>query len=71
MTNGGKGDVVRLAHVLARDVSASDYDFWRALKTVENELYQLDRKGLPIPIRLLHARRILRAAQRMRQTPLR
>ena len=66
MTNGAKGDVTRLAGVVAMDESWSDYDLWRALKTINNELYRLERLRLPVPINVIYARQILRAA-RMRR----
>lgn len=57
----------RLACALANADRSSDYDLWRALKQLDAELYALDRQGLPVPIALLRARRILVAA-RNRQT---
>ncbi len=59
-------DVDRVARSLAVDVSVSDYQLWRALKTVEDDLYRLGRSLLPVPIDLLYTRRILLAAQSRR-----
>ena len=52
-----------LSSLLARDERLSDYDFWRALRGIESELYRLRRLGKPIPIDLAYARRIIRAAR--------
>ena len=51
---------------LARDPSVSDYEVWRALKTLDNELYQIETHRRPIPIDLVFARAILRRAQEAR-----
>jgi hypothetical protein len=51
-----------LSEILARDASISDYDFWRALRRIESELYRCRRLGKPIPIELVYARRILNSA---------
>jgi hypothetical protein len=51
-----------LSDILARDPTISDYDFWRALRRIENELYRCRRLGKPIPIDLVYARRILNSA---------
>ena len=52
-----------LSNILARDETISDYDFWRALRKIENELYRCRRLGKPIPIELVYARRILHSAR--------
>lgn len=61
-----KVDVDTMADDLARDGSISDYDFWRALKTVEEELYQTERQHRPIPIDLVFTRAILLKARTKR-----
>lgn len=58
-----KIDAKALAERLARDWRISDYDFWRAQKSVENALYRAERLRQPIPIDLLYARDILRKAR--------
>lgn len=51
-----------LSSILARDASISDYDFWRALRKIEDELYNCGRLGKPVPIELVYARRIINSA---------
>ena len=60
--------VESLAGLLAGDSSLTDYDFWRALREIEHELYRAGREGRPVPIGLLYARRALQAARRERTT---
>ncbi len=55
-------EISSLARHLAADPGITDYDLWRAVRLVEDELYDKDREGAPIPIRLLHARATLRRA---------
>lgn len=62
-----KIDVAQLSSRLASDHSISDYDFWRALKTINNELYRIERLRLPIPMQMIHAREIIKTARRKRQ----
>lgn len=57
-----------LSIVLACDERLSDYDFWRALRSVEDELYRCQRLGKPVPIDLVYARRILNAARGLRSS---
>lgn len=63
MNRSQDNDVSRLSSVLAGDESISDYEFWRALKTLNNELYRIERLRLPIPINVIYARQIIRAAR--------
>jgi hypothetical protein len=51
---------------LAADEELTDYDFWRAIKMIENELYRIERERLPIPMQILHARHILKTARAQR-----
>jgi hypothetical protein len=61
-----KIDVAQISSRLASDRSLSDYDFWRALKTVNNELYRIERDRQPIPMRMIYARQILVTARKKR-----
>jgi hypothetical protein len=62
-----KIDVAQLSSRLASDHSISDYDFWRALKTINNELYRIERQRLPITMQMIYAREIIKTARRKRQ----
>ncbi|WP_295813611.1 hypothetical protein [uncultured Nitratireductor sp.] len=55
-----------LSNSLAHSHEISDYDFWRALKSIEDELYWLQRKHRPIPIDLIYVRAIVRSARQKR-----
>lgn len=57
-----KTDIDRLSEELALDSTVTDYDFWRALRTVNDQIFALDRARSPIPIKFLHLRAILRRA---------
>jgi hypothetical protein len=59
-------DIDMLSDQLARDPSFSDYDFWKALQQIDNDLFALQRGGRPLPFKLLQQRRILRDARRKR-----
>lgn len=62
-----KIDAKRLAERLAFDPRISDYDFWRAAKTVDDAIYRSERQRRPIPIDLVYARAIIRTARRKRE----
>lgn len=62
-----KVDVKRISERLARDPGLSDYDFWRALKSLDDELYRIEIRRRPIPIDLVFARAILRRARENRE----
>ncbi|WP_244468014.1 hypothetical protein [Nitratireductor soli] len=55
-----------LSDSLARSAEISDYDFWRALKSLDDELYGLERAHRPIPIDLIFIRAIVRRARQKR-----
>ncbi|MGN6468781.1 MAG: hypothetical protein ACTHLC_04270 [Rhizobiaceae bacterium] len=63
-------DIERLSKRLAADKNLSDYDFWRASKTINQALYMIERYRLPIPIDVLRARNIIRQARKRRKGPL-
>jgi hypothetical protein len=62
------GEIDRLSRRLAKNPLGSDYDFWRALRDLNDEIYALGKCGHPVPINLLRLRAILREA---RETQLR
>lgn len=53
-------DIKRLRQRLAKSPLATDYDFWRALRDLNDEVYALSKRGEPIPIELLKLRATLR-----------
>jgi hypothetical protein len=60
-------DLDKLSKRLAANATISDYDFWRASKTINQALYMMDRYNLPIPIDVLRARNIIRQARNRRR----
>jgi hypothetical protein len=44
----------------------TDYDFWRAQRRIEDELYRCQRTGTPVPIELVYARRVVETARAKR-----
>ncbi|MDH6232499.1 hypothetical protein M2281_003098 [Mesorhizobium soli] len=63
-----KIDVTKMSSRLASDQTISDYDFWRALKTINNELYRMERHRIPIPMRMIYARAIIKSARSLRHS---
>jgi hypothetical protein len=59
-------DIDRTSERLANDPRLSDYDFWRSLKNLENEIFQLSSRKEPVPIEMLRWRRILSGARHRR-----
>ncbi len=59
-------DIDYTSERLANDPRLSDYDFWRSLKNLENEIFQLSSRKEPVPIDLLRWRRILSSARHRR-----
>lgn len=62
-----KIDVARMADRLARDPRITDYDFWRAMKNLDNEIFDIANSNEPIPIRILRWREIVRRARDARR----
>jgi hypothetical protein len=58
--------VSRRARELALDPDVTDYEVWRTLRSVRDQIYRLERGNYPIPIRLLYARKTLELAMRNR-----
>lgn len=54
----------KLAEEVADGGDVDGYTLWRALKDLNNEIYRLERSGLPIPIELARTRAVLVKAQR-------
>ena len=61
-----KQDIGAVAHRLAEDHRLSDYDFWRALKNLDNEIYRKSGEHQPIPIEMIRWRAIIRQARSRR-----
>ena len=51
--------VKSLSSLLADNRSLTDYDFWRALQTLNDDLHRIERERRPVPISLLYTRRAL------------
>lgn len=58
MTN----DVKSLTSLLTDDSSLTEYDFWRALQTLNDDLHRIERERLPVPMNLLYTRKALQEA---------
>lgn len=63
-------DLNRLSDELAGNPCVSDYDFWRAMKDLEYEIYSIGHSPSPVPIGLLHLREVVRRARRKRKARL-
>lgn len=61
-----KQDIGMAAHRLAEDARISDYDFWRTLKNIDNEIYRIADDRQPIPIEMIRWRVIIRQARSRR-----
>jgi hypothetical protein len=61
-----KQDIGTVAHRLAEDHRLSDYDFWRALKNLNNEIYRKAGEHQPIPIEMIRWRAIIKQARSRR-----
>lgn len=60
-------DLDKLSKRLAADATISDYEFWRASKTINQALYMMERYKLPIPIDVLRARNIINNTRNRRR----
>ncbi|WP_442583114.1 hypothetical protein ACSBOB_14635 [Mesorhizobium sp. ASY16-5R] len=61
-----KLDIATMSARLASDAKLTDYDFWRAIKMIDDELYQIERRGRPIPMQMIYARHVLKTARSKR-----
>lgn len=61
-----KKDIGAVAHRLAEDGRITDYDFWRALKNLDNEIYRMSGERQPIPIDMIRWRAIIKQARSRR-----
>jgi len=61
-----KLDLAQMSARLASDATITDYEFWRAIKLLDDELYRAERSGRPIPMQLIYARQALRTAHACR-----
>lgn len=62
-----KVDVNKLSDELASDSTISDYEFWRALRLVNDEIFAIGRTKKPTPIEFLQLRAALRKARAKRK----
>ena len=63
---GMKQDIGAVAHRLAGDQRISDYDFWRTLKNLDNEIFRIAGSHEPIPIEMIRWRAIIKQARSRR-----
>lgn len=66
-----KIDITKLSDELAADPEVTDYDFWRALKSLDHQFHLIERSGAPIPMTIIQQRSILTKARAKRRTGLR
>jgi len=59
-------DIHAAAEKLASDPRLTDYDFWRTLKNIDNEIFRISSSRKPIPIDMLRWRRIVKRARSKR-----
>jgi hypothetical protein len=58
-----KIDIKATSDRLAADGRITDYDFWRSLKNVDNEIFQIANNNEPIPMDMIRWRAILKQAR--------
>lgn len=61
-----KIDIEAASAKLAADPRISDYDFWRSLKNLNNEIFQIANSNEPIPMDMIRWRAILKQARSKR-----
>jgi hypothetical protein len=62
-----KIDINEMSEKLARDPGISDYDVWRTLKNLNNELFHIANNNDPIPMELIRWRAVLDKASSKRK----
>lgn len=55
-------DIDATSERLAADPRITDYDFWRSLKNVNNEIFHIANSNEPIPFDMIRWRAILKQA---------
>ncbi|WP_230980227.1 hypothetical protein [Oryzicola mucosus] len=58
-----KTDIETEARRLAGDSRVTDYDFWRSLKNLNNEIFALSARKAPIPLEMIRWRAIIKQAR--------
>ncbi|CAM5431008.1 hypothetical protein ATER59S_02547 [Aquamicrobium terrae] len=58
-----KIDIEAAAARLAADPRITDYDFWRSLKNLNNEIFEIASNNEPIPFDMVRWRAILKQAR--------
>jgi hypothetical protein len=61
-----KIDIKAEADRLAADPRITDYDFWRSLKNLNNEIFHIANNNEPIPFAMVRWRAILKQARSKR-----
>lgn len=61
-----KQDIGAVADRLAEDGRITDYDFWRALKNLDSEIYRISGDHQPIPMEMVRWRAIIKQARHRR-----
>ena len=59
-------DIEATSDRLAADRRITDYDFWRSLKNVDNEIFKIANSKEPIPIDMIRWRAILKQVRSKR-----
>ncbi|MBA3446460.1 MAG: hypothetical protein H0T56_02420 [Pseudaminobacter sp.] len=62
-----KIDIDKAAERLADNPRLSDYDFWRTLKNIDNEMFHIANNNDPIPLDMIRWRVILKQARLKRR----
>jgi hypothetical protein len=59
-------DIEKASDKLADDPRLTDYDFWRSLKNLNNEIFHIANNNDPIPLDMIRWRVILKQARQKR-----